>query len=124
MGRQIAHAITVEQLFDMIGVRFNPERFDGGPVRINWYFEDLRENHVLGIQRSTIYHDPHVKDSVAEASVQTSRKTIALILGGQKTLEEAQDEGELVTQGDRKIVATFFGSLESFVTAPLIEPKG
>ena len=38
MGRQIAHAITIDQLFDMIGVRFDPEKFDSGPSRINWHF--------------------------------------------------------------------------------------
>ena len=123
MGRQIAHAITIEQLFDMIGVRFDPEKFDHGSVRINWHFEDLEEDHVLGIQRDTIYHDPHTNDDAGDAGVTTTRKTIALILGGQKTLEETFESGDLTIQGDEDIIATFFNSLESFITAPLIEPK-
>ena len=123
MGRQIAHAITIEQLFDMIGVRFNPEKFNYGPVRINWHFEDLEEDHVLGIQRSTIYHDPHITDDAGDAGIKTTRKTIALILGGQKTLEEAFEAKEIVIQGNIELVNSFFESQESFVTAPLIEPK-
>ena len=123
MGRQIAHAITIEQLFDMIGVRFNPEKFNYGPVRINWHFEDLEEDHVLGIQRSTIYHDPHITDDAGDAGITTTRKTIALILGGQKTLEEAFEAKEIVIQGNIELVNSFFESQESFVTAPLIEPK-
>ena len=123
MGRQIAHAITIEQLFDMIGVRFNPEKFKHGPVRINWHFEDLEEDHVLGIQRSTIYHDPHITDDAGDAGITTTRKTIALILGGQKTLEEAFEAKEIVIQGNIELVNSFFESQESFVTAPLIEPK-
>ena len=123
MGRQIAHAITIEQLFDMIGVRFNPEKFNHGPVRINWHFEDLEEDHVLGIQRSTIYHDPHTNDDAGDAGITTTRKTIALILGGQKTLEEASEAKDMVIEGNVELVKSFFESQESFVTAPLIEPK-
>jgi len=123
MGRQIAHAITIEQLFDMIGVRFNPEKFNHGPVRINWHFEDLEEDHVLGIQRSTIYHDPHTNDDAGDAGITTTRKTIALILGGQKTLEEAFEAKDMVIEGNVELVKSFFESQESFVTAPLIEPK-
>ena len=123
MGRQIAHAITIEQLFDMIGVRFNPEKFNHGSVRINWHFEDLEEDHVLGIQRSTIFHDPHTNDDAGDAGITTTRKTIALILGGQKTLEEASEAKDIVIQGNIEMVKSFFESQESFVTAPLIEPK-
>ena len=124
MGRQIAHAITIEHLFDMIGVRFNPEKYDYGPVRINWHFTDLNEDHVLGIQRSTIYHDPLRKDDDANAAIITTRKTIARILGAQETLEEALASEDLVIEGDERLVKSFFESQESFVTAPLIEPKG
>ena len=122
MGRQIAHAITIEQLFDMIGVRFNPKKFDHGPARINWHFEDLEEDHVLGIQRSTIHHDPHTKDSKADAEIMTTRKSIALILGGQRTLEEAIEEGSVTIQDDVEILSSFFRALESFITAALVEP--
>ena len=123
MGRQIAHAITIEQLFDMIGVRFDPQKFKKGSVRINWHFADLNEDHVLGIQRSTIYHDPHIKDDTSDAYISSTRKTIARILGGQSTLEEAIDAGDLTIQDDLEIVRALFGSLEHFMTAPLIEPK-
>ena len=50
-------------------------------------------------------------------------KTIALILGGQKTLEEASEAKDIVIQGNIEMVKSFFESQESFVTAPLIEPK-
>jgi len=123
MGRQIAHAITIEQLFDMIGVRFNPEKYDHGPTRINWHFTDLEEDHVLGIQRSTVHHDPNTSDTKANAEITTTRKIIAMVLGGQTTLEEAVQAGDLAIQGDGAIIKAFFDSLESFYTAPLIEPK-
>lgn len=123
MGRQIAHAITIDQLFDMIGVRFDPEKFDSGPSRINWHFSDLGEDHVLGIQNLTIYHDPNTSDDKANASITTTRKSISQILGGQTTLNETITAGNFVIQGDEQLVENFFNSLESFITAPLIEPK-
>ncbi len=123
MGRQIAHAITIDQLFNMIGVRFNPKKFNYGPTRINWHFRDLEEDHVLGIERSTVHHDPNTSDNEANAMITTTRKVIALILGGQTTLEEVIESGALVVHSGEAIIETFFGSLESFITAPLIEPK-
>mgnify|MGYP001235501844 CR=1 FL=1 len=123
MGRQIAHAITIEQLFDMVGVRFNPEKFDYDPARINWHFTDLAEDHVLGIQRSTIHHDANTTDNNADAEITTTRKSVALILGGQKALEEEIEEGGIDIQGNTGLVKAFFESLESFITTPLAEPK-
>ena len=46
-----------------------------------------------------------------------------MILGGQRALEEAIQAGDLIIQGDGAIIKAFFDSLESFITAPLIEPK-
>ena len=123
MGRQIAHAITIDQLFDMIGVRFDPEKFDFGPSRINWHFSDLGEDHVLGIQNLTIYHNPNTSDDKANATITTTRKSISQILGGQTTLNETITAGDFVIQGNEQLVENFFISLESFITAPLIEPK-
>ncbi len=123
MGRQIAHAITIDQLFDMIGVRFNPEKFDHGPTRINWHFTDIEEDHVLGIERSTVHHDPNTSDSEANAEITTTRKVIALILGDQIALEEVIESGDLVIHSGEAVIQTFLSSLESFITAPLIEPK-
>ena len=123
MGRQIAHAITIDQLFDMIGVRFDPKKFDSGPSRINWHFSDLGEEHVLGIQNLTIYHDPNTSDDKANATITTTRKSISQILGGLTTLNETITAGNFVIQGDEELVENFFNSLESFITAPLIEPK-
>ena len=123
MGRQIAHAITIDQLFDMVGVRFNPKKFNHGPTRINWHFTDLEEDHVLGIERSTVHHDPNASDNEANAEITTTRKVIALILGNRTTLEEVIESGDLVIHSGEAIIENFFGSLESFITAPLIEPK-
>tara|TARA_B100001559_G_scaffold306466_1_gene297731 strand:- start:246 stop:1064 length:819 start_codon:yes stop_codon:yes gene_type:complete len=123
MGRQIAHAITIDQLFDMIGVRFNPEIFDYGPSSINWHFSDLEEDHVLGIQNSTIYHNPSASDDKANATITTTRKVVSQILGGQTTLNETIKTSDFVIQGNERLVRNFFYSLESFMTAPLIEPK-
>jgi alkyl sulfatase BDS1-like metallo-beta-lactamase superfamily hydrolase len=123
MGRQIAHAITIEQLFDMMGVRFDPQKFRYGPTRISWYFEDLEEDHVLGINRSAIYHDPHVKDAEPDVAIRTTRKVIAQILGGIKTFTEALKLEELNLEGSQVTAEAFFACLESFITTPLVEPK-
>ena len=49
-GRQLAHAMTAEQLFDSIGVRLSTAALNELYVSINWTFSDLNELHVLGIR--------------------------------------------------------------------------
>ena len=71
----------------------------------------------------TIYHDPNTSDDKANATITTTRKSISQILGGQTTLNETITAGDFVIQGDEQLVEHFFNSLESFITAPLIEPK-
>ena len=78
---------------------------------------------MLGIQNATIHHNPNASDDKAEATVTTTRKVISQILGGQKSLNEALEEGDFAIKGNQLVGKVFFDSLESFVTAPLIEPK-
>ena len=78
---------------------------------------------MLGIERSTVHHDPNTSDSEANAEITTTRKVIALILGDQITLEEVIESGDLVIHSGETVIQTFLDSLDSFITAPLIEPK-
>jgi alkyl sulfatase BDS1-like metallo-beta-lactamase superfamily hydrolase len=55
-GRQIAHAMTAEQLFDSMGVRLDSALLEGLDLSINWKFTDLDETHVLGISNSAVHH--------------------------------------------------------------------
>ncbi|WP_419864957.1 alkyl/aryl-sulfatase [Candidatus Poriferisodalis sp.] len=114
--RDMSQAMSVEHLFDVIGVRFDPDAFTAGPVTFNFRFVDLDEDHVLGVGRSAIHHRHDTVDPGAAASVRTDRSTVVAALNDASAL----DGVEIV--GDRALLQSLFASLTVFTTAPLIEP--
>ncbi|MFV2039735.1 MAG: alkyl/aryl-sulfatase, partial [Acidimicrobiales bacterium] len=121
-GRRLGHAMTVEQLFDSIGVRFDPSKFGRQEARINWHFTDLDEHHVLGVARSTIHHDANTVDPDADVSVALTRKSLVTLLGAPTDLDDATASGEVRIEGDAEVLRSLLTSLEIFTTQAIIEP--
>ena len=121
-GRQLAHAMTGEQLVDMIGVRFAPERYGRDSAVINIHLTDIDEHHVLGVSRWSVYHDADMVAPDADVSVAISREALAYVLGGLKPFDATVDAGEIDHSGDLSALQDLVETLESFQAAALIEP--
>ena len=121
-GRQLAHAMTAEQLFDSLGVRIDGEHLDGLDERINWYFTDLDESHVLGLKNCTINHSSHTTEIEASASINISREVFANILGGLTSFESERSGGNITTTGKIEALQQLFNSLTTFELFAVIEP--
>ena len=121
-GRQYAHAMTAEQIFDTIGIRFDPGRCALDEARLSWRFTDLEEEHVLGIARRTIHHVPDTFDATADVCVTTSRHTLVEVLADNLTLDAAIEAGDVEIVGDVAVLATLLSSLEVFMTQNIVEP--
>ncbi len=118
--RDMSNAMTAEQIFDTIGVRFNPETFGRGrladAVSINWHFSDLNEDHLLGVGRSAVNHVPGGRSENADVSVRITRPQLLRALDDVAVLDEAE------ISGDRQVLVELLESLEVFTTVALIEP--
>ena len=121
-GRQLAHAMTAEQLFDSLGVRIDGEHLAGLDERINWYFTDLDENHVLGLKNCTINHSSHTTEIKASVSIDISREVFANILGGIASFESESSSGNIKTSGKIDVLQQLFDSLTTFELFAIIEP--
>lgn len=113
--RDTGNALNIEQLFDVLGVKFNPATYTSGRATINFKFTDLDEEHVLGVGHSAIHHLPNTNIDNATATVRTTR-------GGLADALNDPDVSNFEIEGDAALVADFFGSLQVYVTAPIIEP--
>jgi alkyl sulfatase BDS1-like metallo-beta-lactamase superfamily hydrolase len=118
--RDMARAMTAEQLIDSIGVRFDPEAFGLGQATINLRLTDIGdgEDHVVGVARSAIHHTPNARDDNADVSVVLARADIVAAVDDAAALDRP---GVIVT-GDRSVAERFLAALEAFTTANLIEP--
>ena len=121
-GRQLAHAMTAEQLFDSIGVRLSTAALNELDVSINWTFSDLNELHVLGIRNCAIHHLPNRHRDDAAATITITRHVLAEALGGAISLSDALHQNDVTIDGDESLVLELFDSLTEFRLFPIIEP--
>lgn len=116
-NHSMASAMQAEHLFDLAGILFDPASFDHAPFTLNVHFNDLGEDHVLGIGRSAVHHRPHAVDPEAAVSMRTDRLAFSQMLAD-RTVGDGTE-----IDGDRQALQAFLGSLVTFGTAPLIEPR-
>ncbi|MEM8924393.1 MAG: alkyl sulfatase dimerization domain-containing protein [Actinomycetota bacterium] len=113
--RDMSNAMTVDQILDVVGVRFDPAAFTRGPITVNWEVTDLSEEHVIGIGRSAMHHTPHRSDPDAVATMRASRADIMAAINDPDGFTASGD-------GDVELVTEFFRSLVTFTAQALIEP--
>ncbi|MCP4224275.1 MAG: MBL fold metallo-hydrolase, partial [Actinomycetia bacterium] len=79
--RDMSNAMTAEQIFDTIGVRFDPSAFAPESATFNVYLTDIDEDHVLGVCRSTIHHTGGQQADGADVSVRLTRRLLFESIG-------------------------------------------
>ncbi len=125
-GRLFVHAMTAEQIFDSMGVRFDPEAFgdaDGtSSLVVNVTFTDLDEHHVLGVVHAALHQRPFQHAPDADAALTCSRAALADVLGRLATLDDQIEAGTFDVSGDVDALRRLFDSLTVFTTQRLIEP--
>lgn len=114
--RDLSHAMTAEHLFDVIGVRFDPAAFGLEPGEINVRFDDLGEDHVLGVGRSAIHHRAGEVAAGAVATVALDRATLLWLL------DTPSDLDKIEVAGSRTFVQALLDALTVFGPVALIEP--
>jgi len=122
----VASAMTGEQLIDMLGVRFAPDRCRA-TASIALTITDLNEQHLVGIANSTINHlAAPSADQVAEADVAVSATHAAIVQAAfePEQLDELVSSGDLlITAGDAEVWSEFVGALDTFVIAASDDPR-
>jgi len=118
--RDMSQAMNADHIFDIIGVRFNPDTAASAGIepgaRIHFHFEDLDEHHLLGIGRSAINHVADPADTTADASLAITRRQLIQALDDVSVLDQIE------ISGNGQLVRDLIGGLDVFTTVALIEP--
>jgi len=119
-----AAVLTVEQIFDAMGVRLNADKIGDAQFCINWLFSDTDERHVLGVSRRAVHHRPNRLDETAALSITLTRPVLARVLtGGATAFGAAVESGELTLDGDTGVLLTLFGAFDTFERGfPIVTP--
>jgi alkyl sulfatase BDS1-like metallo-beta-lactamase superfamily hydrolase len=116
-------AMTAEQVFDILGVRFDPSRFEGEGGSINVSFSDLGEQHVLGVTGAAIHHLPGRHSPDAALEVTLTRSIVANLLMFSSTLSDAIEAGDVSAEGEVGLLERLLAALDRpGMMWPVVEP--
>ncbi|HEX2576808.1 MAG TPA: alkyl sulfatase dimerization domain-containing protein [Aquihabitans sp.] len=107
----LLRAMTVEMIFDLLGVRLDGRRAEGEAVAIGWRFTDLDEAWTLRLEHSALNAWPALDDDV-DATLTLSRATLTSVLADPSSLGPAMEDGSLAIDGDVGALGRLFGLLE------------
>ena len=118
-----AGALSLEQVFDVLGVRIDGPAAAERVLVTNWDFTDTGEQFVVGIEHGAISHARGRLDPDAAVTITLARTTLNGILAGTVVLPDALAAGDIVLAGDLEALAWFFGLLEtSTPDFPIVTP--
>lgn len=113
-GSALASALTLEQVFDYLGVQLNGPRAGDRRIVLNWELGDTGERYALTLRHGALsaVRDKHAPE--ADATLALTRSALDRILRGATTVADAIQSGEVAIAGDSGKVAELFSLMDTF----------
>jgi alkyl sulfatase BDS1-like metallo-beta-lactamase superfamily hydrolase len=126
-ARSLIKAMSIEQVFDVLGVRAISENLGGIALAINWLFTDMAgtadEKWILGVSNRTLYATQGRHSESALATVRISRDLFLEIIAQATSFVDELKNGTITIDGDAGALLTIFGNLDNFATGfAIVEP--
>lgn len=115
--------MTVEQVFDVMGVRLKSENVGGKEVKVNWRFTDIGEDWILELSNRTLHATRSRLAPEAAVTLTLARSTLLSIVIQESTFVDAIQNGSIVLEGDAAALLEIFGNLDNWPsTFAIVEP--
>jgi alkyl sulfatase BDS1-like metallo-beta-lactamase superfamily hydrolase len=111
LSPDVLSAITVEQVFDMLAIRVDPERAEGKAITIAFEFPDLGETRLVSIRNSVLVHESGTGETAAATLRLPKAAFLGMIFAGQKPADLAA-KGVLTITGDPSAASVLLGVLD------------
>jgi len=107
-------AMSLDLLFDYMGVRLNGPKTDGKSMVLNVDFPDVGEKFVLELGNGVLNHTAGIQAENADSTITMDRSTLDAITLGQVTMQDAVAAGDVTIDGDKTKLGELFSYLDSF----------
>ncbi|MGE0369043.1 MAG: alkyl/aryl-sulfatase [Candidatus Dadabacteria bacterium] len=107
-------AMSLDLLFDWVGMRLNGPKADGKTITLNFDFTDTNEKYILGVENSAIHYSKDKQADNADATVTMTRETLNNVLLGQGTIDDKIKSGDIKVSGDQAKLDDLVSMLDSF----------
>ncbi|MEJ8825500.1 alkyl sulfatase dimerization domain-containing protein [Variovorax humicola] len=113
-GPDVARAMTLEQIFDLIAVRLNHAKVEGRDVGINFVLTDTGERYALELSNTVLNHTKGRVLTKPAATLSISRNALFKMLVARVPLPDLIKAGEAKLDGDGAALGTIFANLDTF----------
>jgi len=110
-------ALSVEDIFDYMGVRLNAPKAEGLHIVLNWHFTEAGkadQRYVLNLENSALTWQASADAPHANATLTLSRATLDRILAQQLAPKEALQTGLITVVGDPMVLGRLLSLQDSF----------
>jgi alkyl sulfatase BDS1-like metallo-beta-lactamase superfamily hydrolase len=111
LSQDVVSAISIEQVFDMLAVRVDPELAAGKSVSILFDFPDVGESRLVTIRNAVLVHEAGEGQTAAATLRLPKMAFLGMIFGGQKAADLVA-KGVLQMEGNPAAAATLLGVLD------------
>ncbi|MHB1519613.1 MAG: alkyl/aryl-sulfatase [Acidimicrobiales bacterium] len=116
-------AMSVEQIFDSMGVRLKAEEVGGLSVSVNFVFTDVDERWVLTLANRALHCASNRNDPKAPVTVNIDKQGLREVLEGTSTIGDLVTAGKAMASGDLVAAGAIFDHLDEFYTFfPIVVP--
>jgi alkyl sulfatase BDS1-like metallo-beta-lactamase superfamily hydrolase len=123
LNSDVLKAVSLDLLFDFMGVRVNADKAEGKRIVLNWNFTDVNEKFVLNLENSALTHLSGQEDPNADVSLTLTRATFDQIILKQRTFIGATLTGDVKISGNPLKLREFTAMLDEFSPSfPIMEP--
>ena len=120
----VVRAMSVEQIFDLLGVRLNGEKAEGRRIVINWTFQDLGRSFALNLENCALTYLADRRRDRADATVTLARAALDRLILRELPLADAMQSGRVRIDGDPARLVELLGLLDEFTLMfEVVEPK-
>jgi alkyl sulfatase BDS1-like metallo-beta-lactamase superfamily hydrolase len=120
----VVRAMSVDHLFDYLGVRLDGEKAGDRRIAIDWVFTDLNRRYALNLEHGALTYLAGRQSERADATVTIARPVLDQIALRELAFADAMARGLATVAGDAARVIDLFDLLDDFaVMFPVVEPK-
>jgi alkyl sulfatase BDS1-like metallo-beta-lactamase superfamily hydrolase len=106
----LMQAMTVEMVFDLLGVRLDGPQADGTTLAIGWSFPDAGEQWTLRLEHGALNHWPSL-DADTDVVVTMPRSALTAVITDPESLPTRVQDGSVAIDGDVEALRRLFGLL-------------
>jgi alkyl sulfatase BDS1-like metallo-beta-lactamase superfamily hydrolase len=116
--------MSLDFIFDYLGVRLNADKAAGKGMVINWVVSDLGRRYVMTLDNCALTYLPDRASDQADATVTLEREVLNRLILHETPFADAVRHGLVGVEGDPARVAELFSLLDDFTPIfEIIEPK-